>query len=124
MKYVQTNEAPAAVGPYSQAIVSNGMIFCSGQIGLDATGMLAQGIEAQVQQIMTNIKAVLHAEGSDLGHVVKTTIYLTDIAQFAVVNDLYARYFSVHQPARSTVGVAALPKGALIEIEVVAEVVQ
>ncbi len=123
MKYIKTNEAPAAVGPYSQAVVSNGMIYCSGQIGIDANGNLAEGLEMQLQQIMNNIKAVLRAEGSDLVHVVKTTLYLTDISQFEVVNNIYGRYFSVSLPARSTVGVSSLPKGALIEIEVVAEVV-
>ena len=124
MKYIKTSQAPAAVGPYSQAVVSNGMIYCSGQIGIDANGNLAEGLEGQLQQIMNNIKAVLRAEGSDLVHVVKTTLYLTDISQFEVVNNIYGRYFSVSLPARSTVGVSSLPKGALIEIEVVAEVVE
>jgi 2-iminobutanoate/2-iminopropanoate deaminase len=120
MKYIQTNSAPAAVGPYSQAIVENGFVFCSGQIGLDAQGNLQSGLENQIVQIMKNIESVLSAAESDITKIVKTTIFVTDINDFAKVNEIYGTYFTAHKPARSTIGVAALPKGAVVEIECVA----
>lgn len=120
MKYIQTNNAPAAIGPYSQAIVANDFIYCSGQIGLDSQGVLVEGLEKQVNQVMSNIKAVLHEAGSDLEHVVKTTIYVKNISDFARVNEIYGRYFSMHKPTRATIEVSNLPKGALVEIEAVA----
>ncbi len=123
MKYVQTENAPAAVGPYSQAIIENGLVFCSGQIGINPqSGELAEGLENQLKQIMKNITAVLEEADSDLEMVIKTTIFLTSIEDYAAVNEIYGAYFSVHKPARSAVAVSNLPKGALIEIEVVAKV--
>ena len=121
IKKVQTTKAPSAIGPYSQAIVSGNLVFCSGQIGLDPeTGNLVDGIENQTKQVMENIKAVLSAADSDLNHVVKTTIFIKNISDFATVNQIYGDYFSDHKPARSTVEVSNLPKGALIEVEVIA----
>ena len=123
MKYIQTENAPKAVGPYSQAIVSNGFIFCSGQIGLDPkTNDLVEGLEEQTHQVLKNLSEVLKAENSNLEKVVKITIYLSDINDYAKMNEVYGQYFSNHKPARAAFAVAGLPKGALIEIEAVAEV--
>jgi 2-iminobutanoate/2-iminopropanoate deaminase len=123
MKYIQTENAPKAVGPYSQAIVSNGFIFCSGQIGLDPkTNELVQGIEKQTHQVLKNLTEVLNVENSGLEKVVKTTVYLSDINDYVKMNEVYGQYFLNHKPARAAFAVAALPKGALIEIEVIAEV--
>lgn len=122
MKKYSTDKAPAAIGPYSQAIESNGFLFCSGQLGMDpVTGEMKTGIEAQMKQILSNIEAVLAAAGLTKENVVKSSIFLIDINEFPLVNDLYASFFGEHKPARSTVGVAGLPKGAVIEIEVIAE---
>jgi 2-iminobutanoate/2-iminopropanoate deaminase len=122
MKYIKTTNAPVAVGPYSQAIVSNGFIFCSGQIGLDPKkNELVVGIDAQIHQVLKNLTEVLKASNSDLEHVVKTTVYLSDINNYPKMNEIYAEYFSEHKPARAAFAVAALPKGALIEIEAIAE---
>ena len=122
MKIIQTKNAPAAIGPYSQAIVSGGFIYTSGQIPIDpATGALVDGnIEAQTEQAIKNLAAVLNAAGSDLTGVVKTTCFLQSIGDFAAFNAVYEKYFT-GKPARSCVEVAALPKGALVEIEVIAE---
>ncbi|NOX63530.1 MAG: RidA family protein [Chloroflexi bacterium] len=118
---IHTDDAPAAVGPYSQAVRSGNLVFTAGQIGLDpATGELREGLEAQTEQVLSNLKAVLRAAGADMDRIVKTTIYLTDMADFATVNGIYARHFEDAPPARSTVAVAALPLGALVEIEAVA----
>ncbi len=119
---VQTKDAPAAIGPYSQAIRAGDLLFCSGQIPLDpATGELVKGdIAAQTRQVMKNLEAVLRAGGADLGRVLKTTIFLTDLGDFAAVNENYGGYFKEAPPARSTVQVAALPRGARVEIEAVA----
>ncbi len=118
---VHTDKAPAAVGPYSQAVRVGRLIFTAGQVGLDpSTGQLVEGLEAQTRQALENIAAVLAAAGTDLQHVVKTTIYLTDLNAFAQVNAIYGEYFTHDPPARTTVQVAALPLGALIEIEAVA----
>jgi len=119
---VQTGDAPAAVGPYSQAIVMGEMVFCSGQIGIDpAVGKMVEGdIQAQTRQVLTNLQAVLRAAGSDLGHVVKTTVFLTDMSSFKAMNEIYAGFFGEAPPGRSTVAVAALPLGALVEIEAIA----
>ncbi len=118
---VEARNAPAAIGPYSHAVVANGFVYASGQIPLiPETGLLAEGIEAQTHQVLKNLTAVLEAAGSSCEGVVKTTIFLTDMAHFGVVNDVYGAYFSTMKPARSTVQVGALPKGALIEIEAVA----
>jgi 2-iminobutanoate/2-iminopropanoate deaminase len=121
IKIIETKKAPGAIGPYSQAIEANGLVFCSGQIGLDPkTGELVQSIETQTRRVMDNLSAVLSAAGTDLSHVVKTTIYLKNISDFPVVNSIYAEYFNIHKPSRATVGVADLPKGALIEIDAIA----
>jgi 2-iminobutanoate/2-iminopropanoate deaminase len=122
MNIIQTDKAPAAIGPYSQAIeADNGMVFCSGQIGIDpATGDMQKGLEEQARQILRNIEGVLEAANVSKDHVVKTTVFVVDMNDFARVNELYAQFFGDHKPARSTVGVAALPKGALLEIEVLA----
>ena len=118
---VTTEHAPAAVGPYSQAIKANGMVFLSGQLGLiPETGKLPEGIEEQTRQVMVNLAAVLSAAGSDMGRIVKTTIFLADMNDFLKVNALYAEAFSGAPPARSTVEVAALPLGGLVEIEAIA----
>jgi 2-iminobutanoate/2-iminopropanoate deaminase len=122
-KTVYTENAPEPVGPYSQAIVSGNLLWTSGQIGINPkTGELVTGgIEAETEQVLKNLKAVLEASGSSLDRVIKTLIFITDMSQFARVNAVYARYFSQPFPARSTVQVAALPKGASVEIEAVAE---
>ena len=115
-------DAPAPIGPYNQAIRAGGFLFCSGQIPLDvATGELVSGdISAQTRQVMKNIAAVLAAANATFAHVVKTTIFLVDMNDFAIVNTIYGESFGVDAPARSTVAVAALPKGSRVEIEVVA----
>ncbi len=113
--------APAAVGPYSHAVKANGFIYVSGQLGLDpATGVLAEGVEAQTRQSLDNLKTILEGCGSDLRHVVKTGIFLNDINDFGTVNAIYAEYFTEELPARSCVEVARLPKDGLVEIEVIA----
>lgn len=118
---IATQAAPAAVGPYSQAIRSGGLVFASGQLGLDpATGKLQEGLEAQTRQTLANLSAVLSAAGAGMGDVVKTTIFLVDITQFSVVNAIYGTAFPSPPPARSTVQVAALPLGGLVEIEAIA----
>jgi len=125
-KQIQTTDAPAAIGPYSQAIRAGKFIFYSGQIPLDpATGAIVEGgIEAQTGQVMTNMRAMLHASGCTFSDVVKTTIYLTDLADFATVNEIYGECFNEVPPARACVQVAALPKGAMVEIEWIATVKQ
>lgn len=121
MKSVHTDNAPAVVGPYSQAIEVNGFIFCAGQIGLDPKAKkLVDGLENQTHQIMKNIRAVLTAAGSDLSQVVKTTIFLTNMDDYKTVNEIYASYFSNQKPARSAVCVSSLPAGAILEIECIA----
>lgn len=124
LEIISTNNAPAAIGPYSQAIKAGNLLFCSGQIPLDpSTGEIVQGdVVAQAERVMANIVAMLAASGAELHNVAKTTIYLTDMADFASVNEVYGRYFSQHKPARSTVAVKGLPRGALLEIEVTAVV--
>ena len=118
---IQTNGAPAAIGPYSQAIRSGEFVFCSGQLGLDpATGELAGGIEAQAERSLRNLQSVLDAAGLSFDDVVKTTIFLADVDDFATVNAIYAKFMPDPPPARSTIGVGALPKGGLVEIEAIA----
>jgi len=113
--------APAAIGPYSQAIAVDETVYCSGQIGLDpVTGELADGVEAQAERALRNLIAVLDAAGVTIADVVKTTIFLTDMGDFAAVNAVYATFVPDPPPARSTVAVAALPKGALVELEAIA----
>ena len=118
---IQTNGAPAALGPYSQAIRSGDTVYCSGQLGLDAsTGELADGVAAQAERALKNLASVLDAAGLSFDDVVKTTIFLADIGDFAAVNDVYGAHMPDPAPARSTIGVGALPKGALVEIEMIA----
>ena len=121
---VSTAGAPAAIGPYSQGIVADGFLFSAGQAALDplTADLVAGGIEPETERVMANLSAVLDAAGASWGDVVKTTIFLVDMADFAVVNRIYGRFVTDPPPARSTVGVAALPKGARVEIEVVARV--
>lgn len=121
MKFVQTNRAPSAIGPYSQAVVANGMVFTSGQIALTPEGiMLENDVTIQTKQVLKNLSAVLEEAGSSLGDVIKTTIFLDSMDDFAVVNEIYAEAFGTHKPARSTVAVKTLPKNALVEIDAVA----
>jgi 2-iminobutanoate/2-iminopropanoate deaminase len=118
---ISTGGAPAAIGPYSQAVDAGGMVFCSGQLGLDpATGEVADGVEAQAERALKNLTAVLDAAGLAWVDVVKTTIFLVDIGDFAAVNAVYGAVMPDPPPARSTVGVAALPKGCRVEIEAIA----
>lgn len=120
---IATPDAPQAIGPYSQAVVADGFVFASGQIALDPkTGeMVGDTVEAQTEQIFSNVQALLQAAGSDLEHVIKTTCFLASIEEFAAFNEVYGRYFKTHFPARSALGVAGLPKGALVEVEVIAK---
>ena len=121
MKYIKTDKAPKAIGPYSQAIVSGNFVFCSGQIGINPqTNTLVEGIENQIRQIMSNLGAVLKAAGADFNQVVKTTIYVTNIDNFALVNKIYGEYFKDNKPARATVQVGRLPLEALVEIDAIA----
>jgi len=119
---IQTEKAPKAIGPYAQAIKADGFLFTSGQIALDpATGKLIDGdISAQTKQVLENLKAVLEGGGSSLNQVVKATVYLTDLSTFSKMNEVYAEYLGHIKPARSTVGVASLPLGASVEIDLVA----
>ena len=121
-RIIATPDAPAAVGPYSQAVAVGGMLFCAGQIPLDpATGeIVSDDVAAQTERVCANIAAVLRANGMNFSHVVKTTVFLTDMANFGAMNTVYAKHFIEPFPARSTVAVAALPRGAQVEIEVVA----
>ena len=121
MKYIQTSEAPQAIGPYSQAIAINGLLYTSGQIALTPDGEFVSGdIVTQTEQVLENLKQVLKAGGSSLDKVVKTTIYLKNMEDFEAVNRVYAEFLGNQKPARSTVAVQKLPKDALIEIEAVA----
>ena len=122
MKSIHTTQAPAAIGPDSQAIEANGMIFASGQIPIDpATGQFVEGgIQEQTRQALTNARNILQAAGTDMENVIKTTVYLSDINNFAAMNEVYAQFFTEPFPARSAVAVKDLPKGALVEIEVLA----
>lgn len=117
--------APAAVGPYSQAIEIGGLVFCSGQIGINPkTGKLVEGIEKQTTQVLKNLEAVLAEAGANKTSVTKTTIFLKDMKDYAAVNEIYGKFFADHKPARSTVEVASLPKDALIEVEATAVVIE
>ena len=121
MKRIKTNNAPAAIGPYSQAIEANGFVYCSGQLPINpATGEMPEGIKEQTRQSLLNAKAILNEAGLDLKDVVKTTVLLSDIQNFAPMNEVYAELFAVPFPARSAFAVRDLPKGALVEIEVIA----
>lgn len=122
IEFVSTDGAPKAIGPYSQATMAGGLVYSAGQIALDpATGeLVAGGVTEQTARVMANLRAVLAAAGSSLAQVVKTTVFLRDMADFAEMNAVYGEAFGSHRPARSTVAVAGLPKGARVEIEVVA----
>ncbi|NLN63686.1 MAG: RidA family protein [Myxococcales bacterium] len=121
-RIITTAHAPQAIGPYSQAVQTDQLLFVSGQLGLppDGAGLVPGGVAAQTARALDNVKAILEAAGLSLGHVVKTTILLVDMADFPVVNDIYASYFPEAPPARATYAVAGLPLGALIEIEAIA----
>ena len=123
-KIISTNEAPAAVGPYSQAVRTGSMVFCAGQIPLDPKSgqIVSQDVAEQTRRVLDNLTAVLKSERLTLSDVVKTTVFVTDLADFQTVNEIYAKYFSAQPPARSTVQVAALPKAARVEIEAIAVV--
>lgn len=122
MEYVASSDAPKAIGPYSQAVKANGFVYTSGQIALDpATGNLVDSsFEDQVHRVFLNLEAVLRAAGTDFSRVLKATVFLLDMADFAAMNAIYASYFGDHKPARTTVAVAQLPKGGRIEIDLVA----
>lgn len=123
MKFIQTEKAPSAIGPYSQAVVVNGMVYTSGQIALTPEGsdeLLKEDVAVQAVRVMKNLEAVLEEAGSSLGSVIKTTIFLADMNHFAVVNEVYAEAFGAHKPVRSTVAVKTLPKNALVEIDAIA----
>ena len=118
---IVAENAPAAIGPYSHAVVINDMVFTSGQLGLiPETGKLPEGVEAQTEQALINLRNVLKASGTDMEHIVKTTVFVQDLADFAKVNAIYAKFFATNPPARSCVQVAKLPAGGLVEIEAVA----
>ena len=119
---VSTPDAPKAIGPYSQAIISGQMVYTAGQVALDPGTMelVPGGVAEQTDRALTNLRAVLAAAGSGLDRVIKTTVFLVDMGDFATMNEVYARHFGAHRPARSTVAVAGLPKGARVEIDVVA----
>jgi 2-iminobutanoate/2-iminopropanoate deaminase len=121
---ISTPQAPAAIGPYSQAVVRDDVVYTAGQVGIDPqTGKLVQGgIEAQTRQALSNLQAILEAAGTSMANVLKTTIFMQDLADFAAMNQVYAGFFSGDPPARSTTQAAALPLGALIEIDVVAAI--
>jgi len=122
LRSVTSEKAPKALGPYSQAIVTGDLVFCAGQVGLDpATGSVVSGdIKDQTRRCLDNLAAVLEAAGSSMDRVTKTTVFLTDLAEFTAMNEAYAERFGGHKPARSTIGIAALPRGARVEIECVA----
>ncbi len=122
MKAINTEKAPKAIGPYSQAIEAGGMVFVSGQLPIDpATGVFAEGdVKEQTRQSLTNAKHILEEAGTDLAHVVKTTVFLSDMDNFAAMNEVYAEFFNTPFPARSAVAVKTLPKNALVEVECIA----
>ena len=121
-KIISTNEAPAAIGPYSQAVRAGSIVFCAGQIPLDPKSgqIVSQDVAEQTRRVLDNLTAVLKSERLTLSDVVKTTVFVTDLADFQTINEIYAKYFSTQPPARSTVQVAALPKAARVEIEAIA----
>lgn len=122
MKTIQTTKAPAAIGPYSQAVEANGFVFASGQLGINpATGEFVEGdVQAQTRQALTNARAIMNEAELDLNNVIKTTVFLSDMANFAAMNEIYAEFFSEPYPARSAVAVKTLPKNALVEVECIA----
>jgi 2-iminobutanoate/2-iminopropanoate deaminase len=121
MEIIKTAKAPDAIGPYSQAIKADGVVYCSGQIALRCDGTLVKNdIKEQTVQVFENLREILGAAGSSPGKVLKTTVYMTDLSMFSDMNEVYGRFFGDHRPARATVGVGNLPRGALIEIECIA----
>ena len=122
IKTVATDHAPKAIGPYSQAIVADGVVYTAGQVALDPKSgeLVGATVQEQTEQVLKNLSAVLAGAGSSLGQVVKTTVYLADMADFSGMNEVYARHFGGHRPARSTVQAAGLPKGARVEIDAIA----
>ena len=121
MKFVQTDKAPSAIGPYSQAVIANGMVYTSGQIALTPEGvMLKNDVVIQTKQVLKNLQAVLEEAGSSMGNVVKTTIFIASMDDFAIINEIYEKAFGSHKPARATVAVKTLPKNALVEIDAIA----
>lgn len=122
MKQVSTNKAPAAIGPYSQAVISGGTLFCSGQIPLDPeTGVIPEGVEAQAEQALTNVKNLIESAGGKIDNVIKTTVFIKNMDDFGKINEIYAKYFTEPFPARSCVEVARLPKDVLLEVEAIVE---
>ena len=120
MRYIDTDKAPAAIGPYSQAVVANGMVYTSGQIALTPEGeMLEDDVALQTKQVLKNLQAVLEEAGSSMQKVLKTTIFIASMDDFAIINEIYAAAFGSHKPARATVAVKTLPKNALVEIDAV-----
>jgi 2-iminobutanoate/2-iminopropanoate deaminase len=119
---ISTENAPGAIGPYSQAVKTGGMVFCSGQIPIDVTTgeFVSNDVAEQTEQVLKNLSAVLEAAGSDLNNVVKTTVFLADMNDFTAMNEVYAKYFSENKPARATVQAAGLPRGARVEIDCIA----
>jgi len=123
MKTVSTDKAPAAIGPYSQAQIAGGFVFASGQIPIiPETGLIAEGLEAQAEQVFKNVRALLEAAGTDISKTVKTTVFIKNMDDFGAINAIYAKYFTSPFPARSCVEVARLPKDVLLECEVIAEI--
>lgn len=123
MKEIKTNNAPQAIGPYSQAIVMNNLVFTSGQIPVNpSTGEIPDGVEAQAEQVFSNIKNLLEASGTSIDKVVKTTVFIQNMDEFPIINKIYESYFTQPYPARSCVEVSKLPKGVLIEVEAIAEI--
>jgi 2-iminobutanoate/2-iminopropanoate deaminase len=123
MKFIQTDKAPSAIGPYSQATVVNGMVYTSGQIALLPNGsdeLLSADVSVQTKQVLTNLREVLESAGSSMDKVLKTTIFLSDMSDFVTVNEIYEKAFGTHKPSRSTVAVKTLPKNALVEIDAIA----
>ena len=122
MKQISTTNAPAAIGPYSQAIRSGDLLFCSGQIPVNpATGNIPEGAQAQAEQALTNLKSLIEAAGASIDNVVKTLVFIKDMNDFAAINDIYAKYFTEPFPARSCVEVARLPKDVLLEVEAIVD---
>ena len=123
MEFVQTAGAPAAIGPYSQATITGNMVYTAGQIALNPATMeiVAGGVPEQTERVMQNLAAILEQAGTSLSRVVKTTVFLVDMGDFAAMNEVYAQHFGAHRPARSTVAVVGLPKGVRVEIEAIAE---
>lgn len=124
LRQVQTDDAPQAIGPYSQAIISGDLVYTAGQIAIDPSTkeVVEGGVAEQTERVMHNLRAILEAAGSSLGSVVKTTVFLSDMGDFAAMNEVYARHFGNHKPARSTVQAARLPKDVMVEIEAIARV--